>query len=249
MGQEEVGTPVETDDQAPPEAQEDEDQPASTDRATSHRERGIHLYLWGDFAAAAEELEQAQALVPEPDTLVALARCYEELGLLDHALGMLELYVAWPRVPPARRAQAEQMRLDMLQWLDPRDEEARVRPDLRRTSVERERSSRRRREPNPGELGYTMLMSGGACFALTGVILWIAAYSDYVSNQSLVGDGSATSGSYGIALAGDILVSLGAAALIGGLIWWGVERRRRRARTRERTAPTASGGNLLSSFP
>lgn len=251
MGQEEVETPVEPADQEPTEAQEDEEPTTATDRATSHRERGIHLYLWGDFAAAAEELEQAQALAPEPDTLVALARCYEELGLFDHALGMLELYVAWPRVPPARRAQAEQMHLEMLQWLDPRDENTRLRPDHRRTSGER--PDRRRRGPTSADLGYTMLLSGGACFALTGAILWIAAYSDYVSNQSLSSDGSETSG-YGIALAGDILVSLGAAALIGGLIWWGVERRRRRARARARervresAAPTASGENLLLSF-
>lgn len=80
---------------------------AAARAATIHRE-GIELYQAGDYAGAAERFLRAQELAPAPSNLFNLARCYEQLGDVERAIEVLEVYVADPALEPERRARGQQ---------------------------------------------------------------------------------------------------------------------------------------------
>lgn len=88
------------------------EQGGAEDQAVAHHERGLEHYQAGRYAEAAREFEAAQALLPAPENLFNLARCYERLGDVARAIAMFERYVE-ADLPPDRRArgQAELERL------------------------------------------------------------------------------------------------------------------------------------------
>lgn len=206
--------------------------PSQVVEASSHHDRGINFFRQGDFSEAIEEFQRAEELSHEPINLWNIARCQERLGQRDRAIEYLERFMAEPNVPAERRQQA----LELLQQL-------REHPPLIVETTEpgdgEEFESSHESEgqiddssavtSEPSLLGPWLVLGAGLAIALTGGILDIAAYArfsrteteqltieEFLSWQNRVD---------GLALGGDILVAVGAAAALGGLIWLLLSRR------------------------
>jgi len=63
-------------------------------RAQAHSDAASALFKEGSYAAAIEELERANELVPAAVYLFNIARCYEEMGRLADAVEQFERYLA-----------------------------------------------------------------------------------------------------------------------------------------------------------
>src|SRR5262249_41975591 len=68
--------------------------PGDVEQARSDFERGSALYRAGDFRAALEAFEAAQARAPAPQNLFNIARCQERLGQLADAVDSYSAYLA-----------------------------------------------------------------------------------------------------------------------------------------------------------
>jgi tetratricopeptide (TPR) repeat protein len=78
--------------------------PGDVEQARSDFERGSALYRAGDFRAALEAFEAAQARAPAPQNLFNVARCQERLGQLADAVDSYSAYLAAAPNAPDREA-------------------------------------------------------------------------------------------------------------------------------------------------
>jgi hypothetical protein len=160
-----------------------------------------------------------------------LARCHQQLGDRQRALGYIDRYLAEPDLPPESRTRAEGIRQELLAAASGGG--------------------------GGGNLaGLWAVLGTGLALLVTGGVLDIVAYSrsstghgddDPFSTQDEYEDWR--DGATNIAIAGDVLVAVGAAAAVAGLIWLLVARRSRsgQASTARRLAllPMGNGGVML----
>ncbi len=78
--------------------------PGDVEQARADFERGAALYRAGDFRAALEAFEAAQARAPAAETLFNIARCQEQLGQLADAVESYSAYLASAPDAPDRAA-------------------------------------------------------------------------------------------------------------------------------------------------
>lgn len=201
---------------------------AATQEASAHHERGIQLFQAGRYQEAAREFERAEELAHSRANLINLTRCYQEVGDTRRARRYLDRYLSEPNLPAESRARAEQIRQEL--------------------------------QASGGGGGSTAgpwaLLGSGLALLLTGGIFDIVAYVRADTEH----DASNTFPSYdayrdwrsgmrNMAIAGDVLVAVGAAAAIGGLIWLLVARRSSSGRESSTSSisisPMGSSGVLL----
>ncbi len=201
----------------------------ATQRASAHHERGIQLFQAGDFRQAAREFERAEGIAHSRTNLINLARCYQELGDNRNALRYIDRFLREPDLPPESRTRAEGIRQQL------------------QTSG-----------GGSGLAGPWALFGAGLAIALTGGILDIVAYvqsdTDHNANDPF---GSTdeyddwAEGAVALATAGDVLVAVGAAAAVAGLVWLLVARRSRSSRATSlrmfALSPTSEGGFMFGS--
>lgn len=214
-----------------------EEEGSVRDQAAAHHQRGIQLFREGNHREAAAEFERAEQLSHSRANIMNLARCYQELGENQPALRYIERYLQEPELPPESRERAEQIRQD----LQATDEEEGGGEEGGGRSL----------------AGPWALLGSGLALLLTGAVLDIVAYAqantDHDANDPFASNGDYEdwrSGARSLAIAGDVLVGVGAAAAVGGLIWLLLARRSHsgQASTPRSIAlsPTVGGGLMLS---
>ena len=202
----------------------------SVEQATAYHERGLQLYDRGRYQEAAQEFERAEQLAHSRANVMNLARCYHNLGRNDYALTYVDRYLAEPDLPQDARGRAEQLRQEILSGSTGRGGH--------RTA------------------GPWALFGAGLGVALAGVALDAVAF---VASNRDDGDAFSSPQAYedwrsramGMAIAGDVLLGVGAVAAVGGLVWLLLSRRSARLGASSRglaalsLMPSASGGLML----
>jgi tetratricopeptide (TPR) repeat protein len=87
-------------------AQTDEDRRAEAIRV---HQQGNDLYDRGEFQQAAVAFRRAQELAPAPTNLYNLARCDQQLGLLEEALEIIEQYISLPNLSQETRVAGQEV--------------------------------------------------------------------------------------------------------------------------------------------
>lgn len=191
-------------------------------RAETHHRRGVELFRSGQYRDAVREFEAAERLVHSRANLNNLAHCHQELGEHRQAMSYIDRYLAEPDLPADARARATQYRQEI----------------VAAQSASGGGSS-------GGSLaGPWVLLGSGLALLLTGGVLDIVAYTrsgerDF-TNENEYQDWR--DGVSNLAIAGDVLVGVGAAVAVGGLIWLLVARSRSGGSSR-------SHGSLVSLSP
>jgi len=200
----------------------------NTAQAAAYHQQGIAYFQQGNYSAAASAFERAERLSHDRANLWNLARCYHQLGRSRTASRYLDRYLREPGLPPDRYQAAQ---------------------DLRRQISSRGSGG-------SSLVGPWVLLGSGLAIALAGGVLDIVAYtksqrdgsepfgemSEYTSWEESV---------EALALAGDLLLPLGAAAAVGGLVWLLVAMRRPTGRATSSNgfslslSPSSNGGLLL----
>lgn len=199
--------------------------PANLQQATAHHEHGLRLYQQGNYRDAAQQFEYAERLAHSRANVMNLARCYQALGRNRDASNYIDRYLREPDLTPDARARAEQLRTELSS------------------------SSGGGR----GLAGPWALLGSGLGLLLVGVTLDIVAFVR--SNPEEQGRFATiqeyddwVSSSMSLAISGDVLVGVGAAVAVGGLVWLLLARRSRgRASSPTRggivsLTPTTGGG-------
>lgn len=166
--------------------------------AAQHHEQGISHFQANRYQEAIRAFEAAERLAHSRANLMNLARCHQQLGDNSRAVRYLDRYLAEPGLPADARQRAEQLRGEL--------------GGGGGTSL----------------AGPWVILGSGLALILTGGILDIAAYVRSDPDQSFDTYDQYDdwrSSSVSIAVAGDVLMGIGAAAAIGGLIWLLVARR------------------------
>jgi len=225
-------------------------QSSMVQRAQEVHEEGIRLFREGWYREAAAAFARAEQLAPNPLNQYNQARCYQELGELETALRLIDQYLANSELTVEDRASAGQLRNQILAA-----SRAAARPpsETQPAEPEPERFGREHRR----QAGPWALLATGLGLLVLGGILDIVAFTqsdpdatarfeslnEYVMWRTRVRN---------IAIGGDVLVSVGAAAAVGGLIWLIVTRRRRSTFGTSRhpvsSTSTAEGMRLTMGF-
>ena len=177
-------------------------QEAVVPQAAELHERGIQLFQQGNYRDAIQAFEQAEQLAHSRTNIMNLARCHQELGEHEQALRYLDRYLQEPNLPQDARTRAEQMRQQLQQ-------------------------------SGGGSLtGPWALLGSGLGLLVVGGVLDIVAYvrSDpgiYNQLESVSEYDDWHDGTTNLAIAGDVLVGVGAAVAVAGLVWLLVARSRR----------------------
>jgi len=192
----------------------------ATGQAEAYHQQGLQLFQAGRYREAVQSFEAAEQLAHSRANLNNLARCYQQLGNVRRATRYVDQYLSEPGLPEDARARALELRQEIL------------------TS------------PSSGGgslVGPWVVLGSGLALLLTGVALDIVAYvrsgeHEFTGNQ---GYQDWYDGNLAMAIAGDVLTAVGAAAAIGGLIWLLVARSRQRGPTAGSPAfaVTAFGGH------
>jgi tetratricopeptide (TPR) repeat protein len=182
-------------------------QDAVARQAEEHHQRGLQLFRSASYREAAAEFAQADQLVHSRTNVMNLARCYQELGETQRALTYIDQYLREPDLPTESRARAEEIRQQLLQ------------------PGGAARGSR-------SLAGPWALLGSGLALLVTGSVLDIVAYAQANTERGASDPFGSTQeyedwrdGAHHLAIAGDVLLPVGAAAAVGGLIWLLVARR------------------------
>jgi tetratricopeptide (TPR) repeat protein len=212
-------------------------------------EQGVNAFQQERYLDAIQAFEAAERMSHNPNNLWNIMSCFERLGNLDAALVSLERYLSSPDLAPQDRETAAQRRVELeaarrAAEAQPADAPA---PAPEPEPVEPPEPAQPEPEPPPAAepeppieqpvaegpslAGPWAVLGTGLALALTGVILDVAAYvradpegQDTFTSLDEVDDWR--TGAYNIALAGDVLVGVGAATAVAGLIWLLVARNR-----------------------
>jgi hypothetical protein len=190
-------------------------------RAQQVHEEGVRLFQEGRYREAVSAFEHAERLAPNPLNQYNQARCYQELGEHATALSSIDQYLATPELTAEDRVGAEQLRDELVEALRPA-------------------------APPPVEFSYpqpvvregSSLAGPWALFGTGLGLLVVGGVLDIVAFVRSDPDATVQFGTYGeyvdwrtrarnIAIGGDVLVSVGAAVAVAGLIWLIVARSRR----------------------
>lgn len=208
-------------------------------QAREAHQRAIEAFREGRYSEAIRLFERAEQLVHEPDNLWNIMRCHEEAGDYDAALRALDNYEAAPDLTDGDRRAANERRRRLQAARDaaepPSSEpEPAQPPSTEPTSPPDEPPSPPEPLPDEGQslAGPWAVLSSGLGLMLFGGGLYIAAYARFeAEGQEPFGTVEAydewTASYMSLAIAGDVLMGVGAAAAIGGLIWLLVARSRR----------------------
>ncbi|MEM9865308.1 MAG: hypothetical protein AAF938_27130 [Myxococcota bacterium] len=209
------------------------------------RERAIELavearerFAAGESAEAAEMLQRALNVYPEPILLYNLGRVYDTMGIEheDEALAAYEAYLE--RAPDAAdRAAIEQRITSLRASQDERRalREARDAERRRREAAEREAAAQAAQR-GPSALPWIVLATGGAALATGGVFGGLALRSNRdakVQTEHIRAAELADEASSRATVANALLV-VGGVVAATGLVWLIVDRRRSRARRQVR---------------
>ena len=282
-----------------------EEAPESSEAWAAPHERGNELYQRGSYASAVVEFEQARQLGAPAPNLYNLARAYQQLGQLRHAVEVFDEYLATPGLPDERRTTAREHREeassalahitvrsappgatiavvgdDSIAGVTPATIELDPGEHQIQVSLEHHETATRQVGLDPGEQeelaltltpvetppqpppepatpqpptppererrwrgGPWVLFGAGVVVALTGVAFWAAAYSQSLQEEPFgsIDDYNWWTGwTYDMALAGDVVVSVGSAAALAGVIWLALDRVRERRSSSSRGLVAAS---------
>jgi hypothetical protein len=202
-----------------------------TDPAVQARQihlQGFQLAQQRRCREAIPLFEQSERLVHYPDNHWNIMRCQQQLGQYVDALRALDMYLTSPLISAEDRQEAGRVRQEL--------EAARLAASLPRpqTSAHPQPSATAGPAPQPGEqvtptsstslAGPWALLGSGLAILLTGAVLDVVAFtgSDATSQEqfaTLQEYQDWRDGSRSLAIGGDLLIGLGAAVAIGGLIW------------------------------
>lgn len=202
--------------------------PSVTRRAKTHFARAEQAFDAKDYANATTEYMEAYALVPVAALLFDIARSYQAEGKRREAIDYYQRYLAQQPNGPAHDEAIRQVAL--------LEREAATPPPANELSPpSRPMLSLPVSNPEPvaiagpvkpaskrGAVGAIVLGSSGLALALTGGILMGLGHADFDNLQrscapSCPRDEVATS--QGKAIAGDVLLAVGAGALVAGVTW------------------------------
>lgn len=203
--------------------------------ATTHQRRGMDLYRAGDFASALEAFEASQSLAPLPENVLNIALCQEQLGHMDAALQSSEQYLAMSGLTPTQRSRG----LELRERLEARQSGG---GSSEPTSGSEGHESSELTTVHPVEepstnqdlrigVGPWVTLGSGLALALAGGILYAVAYANHGQRPEQF-DGMETLDEWvsqveGVAIGGDVLMGIGAATLVAGLVWLLIRRGRR----------------------
>jgi tetratricopeptide (TPR) repeat protein len=240
------------------------EQPNLAVQAQALHEQGVEAFQQEHFREAIQAFEGSERMAHNTNNLWNIMRCYEELGELDAALRSLDRYLESPDLTTEEHTTAEEHRRELAEAqrsaAPPQPETSPVPPPPVPTPAEpMPRVEQPGPESTPTEVPQTgpeqigqeapslagpwAVLGTGLALLLIGGILDIVAFArsdpegqDEFSNLDEVRNWR--EGAHNLALAGDVLVGVGAAAAVGGLIWLLVARNRR--------ASNQATGSLLS---
>jgi tetratricopeptide (TPR) repeat protein len=217
-------------------------QPEAVQQAQERHLDGVRLFQNGQLREAAEAFGQAEQLAPNPLNHYNRARCFQELGEPESALSSIDLYLAASSLSPTDRSDGEALRERILEA-----QRAAAPPEplpLPLPVPEPEPEAPQPTEPvaeGPSLVGPWAMLGSGLALLVTGGVLDIVALSrsnpdGYDQLENLTDYEEWHTSTTNLALAGDVLVGLGAAAAVGGLVWLLVARGRRSS-SQEATPP------------
>lgn len=108
--------------------------------------RAERLYQQGKYRAAAEELEKAEALDPDPRLVFNIARAYDQAGELEKALDAYQRYVASREGTDPTLLKRSALAIDRLRGLIAQQEKARAADEAMQRHLQEQAESARRRE-------------------------------------------------------------------------------------------------------
>ena len=212
-------------------------------QAAVHHERGIQLFQAGNHREAAAEFERAEQLSHSRANIMNLARCHQVLGENQRALQYIDQYLELSDLAPESRNRALAIRAE-LNAASPREREE--------AGGEVGREEEGRSLAGPWAVlgsGLAILLGGG----VLDIVAYVLAGTDHDSNDRF--DSHIDYENWRIvarntAIVGDVLVGVGAAAAVGGLVWLLLARRSRSNESSARRlfaiTPTADGGLSFS---
>lgn len=213
---------------------------------------GLELYQQGRHAEAAAAFEEAQALGAPAPNLYNLARCYQALERYQDAVDAFDRYLAVPDVPEDRRARAQQFRDEAASHLAPVEPDAPPEPDtVDATPAPEAPAPPPPPPPTPAPRPSRWppaVFAAGLSVGVAGVVLYVVAHVATQRTQPFDTWDEFDRWqyqTYDTALAGDVLVGVGAGIAVAGAIWWAVAALRARAATARRVGPriaAAPGG-------
>lgn len=217
-------------------------------------ENGTRLYGMQRFVEAAHEFEAAYALSQQAELLFNLGRAWEDAGEPERALDAFVRFEAAgaPRYDLAQlRARIARLRG---QLAAARPTPAAPPSPVARAVVSPAPSPAPSPSPRPGApVGPIVLMSVGGAGLLATIPLWVSARSTHddlvavcpMGSCPTVFEGDARRAA-GFAVAGDVLLGVGAASLAAGVTWLLLDRRRTPAEgARRATLGCAAGGCVV----
>lgn len=206
-------------------------------------DRGVVLFRQGRYREAVQAFHRADRIRPSAVNRWNIMRCYQELGEHSNALRALDGYLQMPEISAADRVEAERRREEITQAQrvaafsgtphSPTSPPSATPPPLPSAA-----GSPRTERNSPSFVGPLVVLGAGVAVALAGLVLDIAAYVQSDPSYYLYGDDQFSSeDSYeewrssctDLALAGDILLGVGGAIAVGGLVWVIVTASRRRS--------------------
>ena len=198
-------------------------------RAQELHDEGVRLFQEGQYRNAASSFAAAEELSSNPLNLYNQARCYQELGEYETALEWIDRYRSTPGLTAEDLAGANRLRQEIV-------------ATQRASNPPPEEPPQPQPQPQPPVESSPIAESIAAPWAVLGSglgLLVVGGVLDIValtrSDPAVEQFGSYTeyedwrTSSRNIAIAGDVLVGVGAAMAVGGLIWLLVARSRRTA--------------------
>jgi hypothetical protein len=203
------------------------DAPAAPPNVRALVSQAATQYGAGDFAGAAATLEKAYALQPAPRLLYNLARAHDKAGDWQEAYEDYRRYVDGPGAEPdlVTRAQEAMIRLEHVPSPPTPASASPAPPVAPSSSVSALPAAPATATPTPADTrSHTlswMLVGGGAAAlaAGVGVGIWAnATASQEKSSTDPVAKPALRDSAYSRAIAADVTMGIGAAALITGIV-------------------------------
>lgn len=242
-------------------------------RAAALYDEGAAAYEAGDFAKALAAFTGAYNASGEPDLLYNLGACSEKVGDREKAIAYYALYLE--EKPDAEDAAEVRARLEALRSppeekpVEPAAQSAAPPPPPPPTPIVEPVAQQGDDEGRPAAEGYAheagvdqkklvgpaLLIGIGGLVVATGALTGGAAYMKYDDLEATCAPdcpGSKVEEVRGLAIGADVQLAVGGAAVVGGVVWLLLEKRKERASAggaftaiRALPAPGADGGAFV----
>lgn len=262
---------------APLTAEADKGQKDSThSKAAEHYKSGKRAYSLGNYEDALAAFTEAYNLSEKPDLLYNLAVCHEKLGQTDKAIAYYELYLEEkpdasdkdkvnekirtltdPSAPtddvPLEGAPTEDTQPDSPATPTSTENTASSNTTTAQTEFDIEQAlAPEEKEPiNKHKLAQGLLIGVGSLVIASGTLTAIGAYKKYSSYENICAPNcsdSQVSKTKALAIAADVQIVVGVAAVGAGLAWYFIDKKKNRMESASlRLSPSASaqGAGLL----